>query len=276
MVNLEKISNLLEKGVENPSFQNDEGKFSAEKWKKEVQVYTGPLLLAIAEKLNEALKKMKDVWQENTFKILKKLEGKQKRIASLQDAKCKLPEPFAINASENDRRHFEGFIVIGPFQDDAADSYSTSVCWGLRWWGTGEKAQNVYKTILNPLNADGKFNTSVFKDGSIGSSAWLFNSLNEKELKKTGLESIAEKVTEDFLQLSSLLSKNEGLFPPPGDRPRKDDVEKAVFSIWSETGQTKINKSDVLKRIESNLKEKRVKLKPAWRKVVEKKLEDWF
>jgi len=35
MVNLEKISGLLKKGIESRSFQNDEGKFSAKKWKKE-------------------------------------------------------------------------------------------------------------------------------------------------------------------------------------------------------------------------------------------------
>ena len=44
MVNLEKISDLLEKGVENPSFQNKDRNFSGEKWKKEVQEYTESFL----------------------------------------------------------------------------------------------------------------------------------------------------------------------------------------------------------------------------------------
>ena len=237
MVNLEKISDLLKKGVENPSFQ-DEGKFSEKKWKTEVQGYTEPLLKVIMGRLNEALIQEKDIWQENRFKVFRKHEGKKgkktKRITSLQDAKCKLPEPFAINASKTDRRYFEGFITIGPFRSSAGESFSEYVCWGLRWWGTEEKTQNVHKTILEHLNVVGKFNTLVFKDGSIGSHAWIFNHMSRSELEKANPESIAGKITEDFLKLSTILSEKKELFPPRNRNSEK--METHVYNFFEGKG----------------------------------------
>jgi hypothetical protein len=279
MVNLEKISELLEKGVDNPSFQSDEGKFSAEKWKKEVQEHTEPFLRVITERLNEALTEEKDFWQGNKFKILKKRQGKQHKISSLQDSKCKLPEPFAIEVSDNDRRPVEGFIGIGPSASLVGEDYTSSVCWGLRWWGTAQKAQTVYE-IFKSLNVDGKLTDSVFND-NFGTFVWLFNSMNNEKLARTGIESIADIVTKDFLKLSSILSKKKELFRPhppimPEKHPTRGDVEKAIRRIWSSTGQTRINKSDVLETIESDLKKKGVTLKSDWRSIIEGRLEHWF
>ncbi len=74
MVNLEKISELLEKGVENPSIQNDEGRFSAEKWRKEVKAYTEPFLPEMTERLNQALTSEKAFSQGRKFKVLRKTQ----------------------------------------------------------------------------------------------------------------------------------------------------------------------------------------------------------
>lgn len=282
MVNLDKISELLKKSVENPSFQNDEGKFSAKKWKKEVQEYTEPFLRFITEKLNEALKKEKDVWQENKFKTLKKLEGKQIKITSLQDAKCKLPEPFAIEARDNDRRSVEGFIMIGPSRSNAGEDYVSSVCWGLRWWGTKQKAQTLHE-IFESLNVDVKLTNSVFSDSSFGTSAWLFNFLNEKELVKTGIESIAAKVTEDFLKLSFLLSENIKLFQSPEGGRKEKDFEETIRLIMPtkkqvkgaiqklDKGQAKI--TDIFQHMESFGKEKGYRFVEGWKEEVKNILE---
>ena len=84
MVNLEKIGELLERGVENPLIQNEGGRFSAEKWKKEIQAYTEPFLLVMTERLNETLASEKAFSQEKKFKVLRKNQGKQRRISMLQ------------------------------------------------------------------------------------------------------------------------------------------------------------------------------------------------
>ena len=282
MVNLEKISDLLNKGIENPSFQNDEGEFSAKKWKTEVQEYTEPFLGIITERLNEALTKGNNVWQGNKFVVLRKFEGKQKRIVSLQEAKCKLPEPFAINATENDRRYFEGFIVIGPFRSNTGENYSDCVCWGLRWWGTEEKAQNVHKTILKPLNANGKFNALVLKDGGIGSFAWLFNHMSRSELEKGDMESIVEAILGDFQKLFSILANNKRLFgledEPKGPHaqnsiriimPTEKEVKQVIQNF--ETGQIKV--SDIFSQMELFAKKKRYGFIEGWKTEVENILE---
>lgn len=285
MVNLEKISDLLEKGVENPSFQNDEGKFSMRKWKKEVQEYTEPFLRVITEKLNEALKQERDFWKETKFKILRKYNGKQNKISSLQEAKCKFPEPFVIDARGNDRRPIEGFIVICPDTSFVGENYSSSICWGLRWWGTAQKAETVHE-VFRSLNVDGKLTDSKFSD-HFGTFAWLFSSMTTEQLVTTGVESLSEIITQDFLKLFSTLFRKRELFGSPIDdrteqdrgankQPTRGDVEKAILRIWSKSGQTKINKSDVLEAMESELKKKGVRLKSDWRKSIEEKLKDWF
>ncbi|MCJ7774302.1 MAG: hypothetical protein MUP22_14360 [Desulfobacterales bacterium] len=281
MVNLEKISDLLEKGVENPAVQSDEGKFSARKWKKEVQEHTEPLLRVITERLNEAVTEEKNFWQGNKFKILKKLQGKQIRTLSLQDARCKLPEPFAFTTGDDNRRSIEAFMVLGPSASSIAEKYKNCVLWGLRWWGTTKIARTAYDRF-DLINQDVGFTLVRAKDKTLGGSyVWLFNSMTAKALIKTGIESIADIVTKDFLKLSSILSKNKDLFPPPPPikpvkNPTRDDVGKAVLRIWSSTGQTRINKSDVLKAIESEVKKKGVTLDPGWRSIIEGRLEDWF
>lgn len=287
MVNLEKIRDLLEKGVDNPLIQNEEGNFSEKKWKKEVQEYTEPLLRSITESLNEIATQENVFWKRIKFKIVNKREGKQNKISSLQDAKCKLPEPFAIDARDNDRRPVEGFIVIGPSSGSAGENYTDSVCWGLRWWGTAQKAQDVHN-IFNSLNVDGALTASVFSDGNFGTFAWLFNSMNDKELARSGVESIAEIIAKDFLKLSSILYENIKLFPPPGEgpgnpnsnekkyHPTRDDVEKAVLGIWSKTGRREINKSEVLKIVEAEIMKKGITLEPDWLSIIEGKLDDWF
>ena len=285
MVNLEKISDLLQKGVENPAFQNDEENFSAKKWKKEVKEYTEPFLNVITERVNESLSQENDPWGEgeNEFKTITKSQGKQKVVLSLQDAKCKLGEPFALTIGGSSRRPFEAVILLAPSESCIEKKYGNCVLWGLRWWGKTEDAKTVHDCFRS-INQDASLTALLAKDKALGGSyAWLFNSVTPKGLTEAGLESIVDRITEDFLKLSTILSKNKELFPLGNDNPptkyklpKKVDVEKAVLGIWSKTGKTKINKSHVLKRIESDLKEKRVKLKPGWRKVVEKKLEDWF
>lgn len=283
MVNLEKIGELLEKGVENPLIQNEGGRFSAEKWKKEIQAYTEPFLLVMTERLNEALASEKAFSQEKKFKVLRKNQGKQRRISMLQETKCNLAEPFAINASENDRRPINGFVAIGPASNLSEEDFTASLCWGLDWWGSKEKAQKVYK-IFGSLNADNAMTVSLSED-DFGKSTRLFNHIRSEELVKRDLESIAETILRDFLELSSILSQNKRLFeslglePPEGDSKRqlkKDDVENAIKRIWSRTGRREIAKRDVLETIRSELKKKGVILESDWRKVVEKNLEDWF
>lgn len=281
MVNLEKISDLLEKGVENPAVQSDEGKFSARKWKKEVQEYTEPLLRVITERLNEAITEEKDFWQGNKFKILKKRQGKQIRTLSLQDARCKLPEPFAFTTGDDSRRSIEAFMLLGPSASSIAEKYKNCVLWGLRWWGTTEIARTAYDRF-DLINQDLGFTLVCAKDKTLGGSyVWLFNSVTAKALITTGLESIADIVTKDFLKLSSILSKKKALFQPhppimPEKQPTRGDVEKAIRRIWSSTGETRINKSDVLATIESDMKKKGVTLKSDWRSIIEGRLEDWF
>lgn len=279
MVNLEKISNLLEKGVENPSLRDKEGKFSGRQWKKEVQEYTEPFLRFITDQLNEALKQEMHFWRGNTFEILSKSSGKKTRILSLQDAVCKVSEPFGFIIRDGSLRLIDAVIVLSPSTSCIEEKYRNCVLWGLRWWGTNEIAETAYD-FFDLIKQDYSFAVSLSKDKALGGSyAWLSNSVTAKELIKTDIESIAEKVTEDFLKLSSILSGNRARFPPPtngNEYPTKNDVEKAIRHIWSSTGETKINKSDVLEMIELDLKKKEVKLKSDWRKVVEKKLEDWF
>jgi len=287
MVNLEKISDLLKKGVENPSFQDDKGKFSAEKWKKEVQEYTEPFLRVITEKLNEALKQEKDFWQGNKFKILKKYQGKQTTILSLHDAVYKLSEPFAFKIGDGTRRLIDAVIAMGPSASIIEESHKDSIFWGLRWWGRTENAETARDRFVS-INQDVGLTVSLAKDKALGGSyVWLFNSVSPNELMEIGLDHMADIITKDFLKLSSILSEKKGIFDDPGDpskekndvsqkTPTKDDVEKAIRHIWSETRQEKIDKTLVVKRIESELSRKGIILKSDWRMSIEEKLEDWF
>jgi len=281
MVNLEKISELLEKGIENSAIQNEEGKFSVEKWKEEVQQYSEPLLKTLTGKLNESNRQRKDFWKEFKFKLSRKQKGKQRRIGSLQDGKSALPEPFAILARENERRFVEAFITIGPSPDAAGGKYTEAICWGLRWWGTGEKAAIVHG-IFESLNADSHYKNLVSNDGGFGSSAWLFNYIGKEDLLEKGLEKLSEILLKDFHELFLILSRNKELFePPPGPGPRgknieKTHVEKALKSIWSRTGKTEISRPDVLKEIETQQKMGNLHLKSDWRKIFEEKLDEWF
>ena len=276
MVNLEKVRDLLKKGVENPLFQDAEGNFSAEKWKKEVKEYTEPFLSSITDQLNESLTQEKDFWRGNEFKILSKSLGKKTSILSLQDAGCKLSKPFGFKIGDGKLRLINAVIVLSPSESSVEENYRNCVLWGLRWWGTTEKSKTAYARF-DLMNKNSAFTVSRAKDMALGGTyTWMFNSVTAKELVERGLESIAETITNDFLQLSSILSKNEGLFSLSEDRPRREDVEKAVLSIWSKTGQTQINKSDVLETIEPALKEEGITLEAGWRKIIEGKLWGWF
>ena len=274
MVNLEKISELLEKGIENSAIQNKEGKFSVEKWKEEVQQYTEPFLKALTGKLNENNRQRKDFWKEFEFKLFRKQKGKQRRIGSLQDAKSALPEPFA-----NDRRFVEAFITIAPSPDAAGGKYTEAICWGLRWWGTGEKAAIIHG-IFESLNAGSHYKNLVSKDGGFGSSAWLFNYIGREDLLEKGLEKLSEILLNDFHELFSILSRNKGPFNGstlPGEKNiEKTHVEIAIKRIWSRTGKTEISKSDVLAEIEIQQKKGNLHLKSDWRKILEEKLDEWF
>ena len=286
MVNLEKISELLEKGIENSAIQNEEGKFSVEKWKEEIQQYTEPFLKALTGKLNENNRQRKDFWKEFEFKLSRKQKGKQRRIGSLQDAKSALPEPFAILARENERRFVQAFITIATSPDAAGGKYTEAICWGLSWWGTGEKAVIIHR-IFESFNSGSHYKNLIFKNGGIGSSAWLFNYIGREDLLEKGLEKLSEILLNDFHELFSILSRNKGPFEPsdgPGARVKniekthveKTHVEKALRRIWSRTGQTRISKSDVLEEIEIQRKKGNLHLKSDWRKILEEKLDEWF
>lgn len=287
MVNLEKISDLLEKGVGNPSFQNDEGKFSAKKWKKEVQEYTEPFLRVITERLSESLTQEKNPWGGNGFKIIRKSQGKQTVVLSLQDARCKLGEPFALTTGGGSRRPFEAVILLAPSESSIEEKYGNCILWGLRWWGTTENAETASDRFVS-INQDVGLTVSLAKDKALGGSyVWLFNSVSPNELIEIGLDHMADIITKDFLKLSSILLEKKGIFDDPGDpskekndvsqkTPTKDDVEKAIRHIWSETRQEKIDKTLVVKRIESELSRKGIILKSDWRMSIEEKLEDWF
>ena len=277
--NFEKISELLEKGVENPAIQNDEGRF----WRKEIMVYTKPFLLDMTERLNETLAFEKAFSQGVKFKVLMKTKGKQRNISCLQETKCNLGKPFAINARQNDRRSINGFVAFGPASNLSGENYVSSLCWGLDWWGSKEKAQKIYR-IFGFLNADNAMTVSMSED-DFGKSVRSFNHISGEKLVKKGFESIAETILGDFLRVSSILSQSKKLFENfdlelrEGGSKRqlkRDDVENAIMHIWFLTGQTKIKKSDVLKTIESELKKNEIKLKPNWRKHFEDRLEDWF
>ena len=100
MVNLEKISDLLEKGVEAPSLKDLKDFFSFEKWKEDVQPYTEPFLSALTETLNEALSQRKDLLNGVKFTISRRHKTKVKQAGSLQDAKLQFPEPYTILAAK--------------------------------------------------------------------------------------------------------------------------------------------------------------------------------
>jgi hypothetical protein len=256
MVNLEKISELLEKGIENPSIQNDEGRFSAEKWRKEVKAYTEPFLLKMKERLNQALASEKAFSQGRKFKVLRKTQGKQRRISDLQEIKCNLAKPFSIDVREDDRRPINGIVAIGPASNLSGEDYVSSLCWGLDWWGSKEIAQKVY-SIFGILNGDNAMTVSQSGD-DFGKTIRLFNHINGEKLKEQGFESIVDAIIKDFLRLSSILSQNKRLFEnfdKDNERQlKRDDVENAIRSIRSRTGKTEISKPDVLKEIETQQK----------------------
>ncbi len=283
-VNLHKICELLEKGVDNPSIQDDQGKFSLPKWKKEVQAYTEPFLKVITRNLNETVIQQGDLWKTTEFKVVRKYQGKTTRIDSLQDGKWKLPKPFVIEARDNDMRPVEGFIKIGPSSAFAEGAYASSICWGLQWWGTEEKAK-LAQQIFESLTPAGEFTVSMLKTANFGgTTAWLFNSINSKELIKKDMESIVEKIGSDFLKLSAIFYQKidtfsiaAPTFPAEEDYyPTRNDLKKAIRLVWLETRKTGIRKSLVMAKLESELRRRNLTLKASWQNSVENKLEDWF
>jgi hypothetical protein len=139
------------------------------------------------------------------------------------------------------------------------------------------------------LNHEEKFTASFFDDGNFGKSTWLSNSISNRELARSSVESIAEIIKNDFIKLSSILSENMNLFPRspiPGPNrqenkeqdysPIREDVEKAILYIWSQTRKTQIDKALVMKTMESEFSRKGTALKSDWWTSIEGKLEDWF
>lgn len=208
-------------------------------------------------------------------------------VLSLQDARCKLGEPFALTTGGGSRRPFEAVILLAPSESSIEEKYGNCILWGLRWWGTTENAETASDRFVS-ISQDVGLTVSLAKDKALGGSyVWLFNSVSPNELMEIGLDHMADIITKDFLKLSSILSEKKGIFDDPGDpskekndvsqkTPTKDDVEKAIRHIWSETRQEKIDKTLVVKRIESELSRKGIILKSDWRMSIEEKLEDWF
>jgi hypothetical protein len=281
MVNLEKISDLLEKGVEAPSLKDLKDFFSFEKWKEDVQPYTEPFLSALTETLNEALSQRKDLLNGVKFTISRRHKTKVKQAGSLQDAKLQFPEPYTILARENDYRNIEGFITIGPSSDGADGKYTDAICWGLRWWGTKEKATIVHE-IFASLQAGINYKNGIFKDGWFGSAVWLFDAINRIELLRQDFESVSARIFNDFEIFFQVLLRNRELFDQPPRLPlgekslEKIDVERAVRRVLSKTRKKKISKTEVFEEIGLLQKKGILLLKANWRTIFEENVDEWF
>ena len=280
MFDLMKISELLKKGTENPAIQNKEGKFSVLKWRKEIQPYTEPFLEALVAEINKSIGYRNDLWKNFSFKTLKKYQGKQRRLGSLQDALLKLPEQFSVLARKDEWRVVEAFIMIAPSPDTADGGYTEDICWGLRWWGTRPKAEIVYG-VFDSMNFGSNYRNLVFKDGGFGSSAWLFNHVGREELLGKSFDELSEILVKDFNVLFSILLEHEWRFPPNGEdgdveKLNKNHVEFALRRITSRTGLKKVNKADVVNEIESLQEKGILSLKSTWRRILDENVEEWF
>lgn len=283
-VNLKKICELLEKGVDNPLIQNEEGKFSLAKWKTEVQAFTEPFLSVITERLNKSsMMQERSLWQDNMFKIMRKSSGKQTRLLSLQEAKCKLGDKFGVSISEGNTRLFEATVIVAPSKHSVEGKGDDCILWGLRWWGPKQYAEIAQDRLLK-VNQGVGFTVLLTKDKAFGGSyAWLFNSIGANKLGDFRIDEIVDIIIKDFAKLSSILWDKREIFGgddivdlPPVRTPTRGDVERAVLRIWSENRQRKIDKTLVMKMIEADSSRKGTALKSDWWTSIEGKLEEWF
>ena len=194
LTDIEKLCALLEKGVE--GFR---GNLSRQTWLSEIQPITQPFLAAVNSKLTSLISERKDLQdflslEDEEVLKLGDYAGKATDMPDyLHFASRKIP--IRIH-----NREIQIGVYVGPATKAGEKEYMHSICWGARFWGKKEAANEAFELFQDIVEGSWDINTGSYINFP-GVQAFCYNSKNYAEIRQENAESLIQNITCDLIAL---------------------------------------------------------------------------